>query len=162
MNLSQKGLAELEHFEGCILHSYRDSVGIWTEGIGSTEHKDHTPVHQGEVLTQAQADDLVKWDLVSREAYMNNVIKAKLTQDQYDALVCLCYNIGVHGFGSSSVLKSINADPSIKNQANIIHNWKKWDEAGGHVEAALLERRERELVIYYSKQLSLQTIINIK
>lgn len=160
MNFSHQGLTELEVFEGCVLHSYRDSVGIWTEGMGTIKHKDGTAVKQGEVITQAQADDLVKWDLISREAYMNSVIKTTLTQDQYDALVCLCYNIGVHGFGTSSVLKSINNNNTLDNKANIIHNWKKWDEAGGHVQPGLLERRERELVIYFSKQLTLQTIIS--
>lgn len=156
--LSPSGLDFLETQEGCVLHSYRDSVGLWTIGIGNRFNPDGTPVHPGEVITRAQAEEYIEKDLVYRLQFLNRVLPGNLSTDQVDALVSLCYNIGTTGFGNSSLLRSLKNDPTKANDENIIHNWKKWDEAGGKFDLDLLKRRERELTLYFSSQLPLSLI----
>lgn len=159
MTLSPKGFTELKDFEGVVLLSYPDSGGVWTIGIGSTEHPNGTPVVKGEKITLLQANQYVAHDLIGREYAMGKVVKKILTQAQHDATVCLCYNIGIGNFASSSVVRSINNDPTIANKANIIHNWKKFDEIKGHHDSGLKTRREKELFIYFEGAVSMNEIL---
>jgi GH24 family phage-related lysozyme (muramidase) len=41
---------------------------------------------------------------------VSDSIKAKLTQEEFDALVSLCFNIGIRAFSKSSVVREINKD----------------------------------------------------
>lgn len=158
MEMSTQGRTDLEEFEGVVLHSYQDSVGVWTIGIGSTEHPDGTAVKKGENITREQADYYVTLDLAHREKAINKLLTATLTQCEYDMIVSLCYNIGIGNLTKSSVVRSINIDPSIKNKANIIHNWKKWDEAGGKYNVDLLVRRQKELFKYFNGAVTMAEI----
>ena len=49
--------ALVEVFEGCHLHAYPDSGGIWTIGIGHTHG-----VHEGQTITREQADQYFAQD----------------------------------------------------------------------------------------------------
>lgn len=48
-------------------------------------------------------------DLRSFEATVNNVVKMPVSQNQFDALVSLTYNIGQAAFNGSTLLKKLNA-----------------------------------------------------
>ncbi|MFT4325736.1 MAG: lysozyme [Candidatus Liberibacter psyllaurous] len=49
----------IKRLEGLLLSAYRCPVGIWTIGYGHTG-KD---VFENLVITEQQADDLLKWDV---------------------------------------------------------------------------------------------------
>lgn len=161
LNLSPQGWLDLEHFEGCVLKAYQDVVGYWTIGIGSRFHPDGSDVKKGDIITRQQAEQYVQHFLDNEENKIASVLTTTVSQRQWDAMVCLTYNIGVGGFLHSSVLKSINIKPGISNVTNIVHNWKKWDQAGGRINNDLLQRRNEELVIYFEGQMTLSQIRHI-
>jgi lysozyme len=92
MNISNKGLIELMGHEGVCLEPYLDSVGVWTIGVGITNHDGLDVKSMGKISLE-QAIDLYT-DRI--KAYTSAVDKLglKLTQGQYDALSSFCYNCG--------------------------------------------------------------------
>ena len=62
--MSEAGLKFLKNNEGCILHPYRDSVGIATIGIGNTFYEDGSRVKMTDhPITEIRAMELFKWVL---------------------------------------------------------------------------------------------------
>lgn len=99
MKISQKGLKLIKSFEGCYLKAYQDSGGVWTIGIGITNADKAITgktIKAGLKITQSTAD---KWLLQALDKiYIPKVIKYDhiyhWNQNQFDALVSFCYNIG--------------------------------------------------------------------
>jgi lysozyme len=144
--VSEKGLNFLIKEEGVVLHPYKDSVGVWTIGVGSTRYEDGTPVKATDMhITRERAMSLFKNTLKKYEAAVNEAIKSTINQNQFDALVSLCYNIGTAGFKGSTVAKKVNAN---SNDKTIADSFKMWKNAGGM--PILLNRRIREARLYFS------------
>jgi lysozyme len=92
MNISTKGLIEIMSHEGVCLSPYLDSVGVWTIGVGITQHDGKDPQTMG-TITIDQAIAMFKERIA---AYVAPVQKLGLvlTQAQFDALVSFCFNVG--------------------------------------------------------------------
>lgn len=101
-------LALITHFEGFRATSYQDVAGIWTIGYGTTRVEGR-PVTAGMTCTSDQAKVWLKTDVIDAERSVTQSCRTTLTQYQFDALVCLVYNIGVGNFLKSSILRVINA-----------------------------------------------------
>jgi len=69
-----------------------------------------------------------------------------ITQNQFDALVSLAYNIGVGNLKSSTLLKKVNNNP--KDLA-IQKEFMKWVNAGGKKLEGLIKRRTEEANLYF-------------
>lgn len=99
MKISTKGLNLIKEFEGCYLKAYQDSGGVWTIGIGITNADKAITgktIKAGLKITQSTAD---KWLLQALDKiYIPKVMKYDhiyhWNQNQFDALVSFCYNIG--------------------------------------------------------------------
>lgn len=91
MNISQKGLDIIKHFEGCYLKAYYCPAGVLTIGYGHTKN-----VSVGQVITQDQADNLLREDMAVYEGYVNKCSALTFTpnQNQFDALVSFTFNCG--------------------------------------------------------------------
>lgn len=82
--------------------------------------------------------------MIIYEKAVNDGVKVELCQQEYDALVIFCYNIGTHGFASSSALKEVN-----KKHYNLVGlKMKLWNRAGGKVSQGLKNRRAEEVEIF--------------
>lgn len=125
----------VKQFEGLRLKSYRCPAGIWTIGYGHTHG-----VKTGQQITRAQADSLLRGDLLPFVQYVNRLGVCK-TQGQFDAIVDFAYNLGTTALGSSTLLQRIriNAD-----DATICKEFRRWVHSGGKVLAGLKKRREWE------------------
>jgi len=146
MKMSDKGLKFLAHEEGEKLTAYQDQVGVWTISVGVTTYPNGKAVKQGDKLTQIESTILFKTTLKRFEARINKAITRDINQNQFDALVSLCYNIGEAAFATSTLVKKVNANPCDKEQ---IEKWLlAWRFAGG--EPILLGRRKREVNLYFS------------
>lgn len=101
MKTSLKGRLEIAEHEGVVPAPYRDSVGVWTYGVG------HTAAAGGldpQEMNGAMPDDieaavdralrLFADDLKSYERRVNDAIKVPLEQHQFDALVSWDFNTG--------------------------------------------------------------------
>ncbi|EDS6473764.1 lysozyme, partial [Salmonella enterica subsp. enterica] len=96
MNISDRGVALIKTFEGCRLKAYPDPKtggAPWTIGYGWTGKVDGKPVTPDTVIAQETADRLLKTGLVSYERDVSRLVKVKLTQGQFDALVSFVYNL---------------------------------------------------------------------
>jgi lysozyme len=92
MNISTKGLIEIMSHEGVCLSPYLDSVGVWTIGVGITAHDGKDPQTMGDI-TIDQAIAMFKDRIKTYEAAVKRLGRT-LTQEQFDALVSFCYNVG--------------------------------------------------------------------
>lgn len=132
---SATGRQALEREEGCVLHAYRDSVGVWTIGYGNTG----PDVRPGLVWTQEQADEALTRRLATEFEPAVNTCKVALNQGQYDALILLTYNIGTNGFLGSTLLRKLNAGDFEGASAE----FPKWC-----IPSELLPRRVRERAMF--------------
>lgn len=112
MDISAAGVAALAGREGIRTLAYRDSVGVWTIGCGHTAAAGPPKPCEGMEITHQQVLDLFHADLKQYVAAVNNAVKVPCTQNQFDAMVSLCFNIGVNGFSHSSVVRDLNAGQS--------------------------------------------------
>ena len=141
MQMSQGGLdALLKKFEGCKLKAYRCPAGVCTIGYGHTNGAGAPMVNDGMTITQAQADDILKRDIVKFEIAVMDLVKVKLTQNQFDVLVDFAYNAGVGNLKSSTMLKKINSGDLDAVPAELM----KWTKGGGKVLPGLVRRRQAE------------------
>jgi lysozyme len=74
-----------------------------------------------------------------------NTVGVELTQNEYDALVSLCYNIGSGNFVSSTLVKMLKAD---EPKAEVAKQFLRWDKAGGKPLAGLTRRRNAEAELF--------------
>lgn len=149
MQTSPEGIALIKKFEGCRLTAYPDpgTGGVpWTIGYGWTHPVDGKPVRPGMTIDQATADRLLKIGLVSYENYVLKLVRVKLTQGQFDALVSFAYNVGSRALSTSTLLKKLNAG-DIKGAAD---EFLRWDKAGGKVMPGLTNRRKAERDVFLS------------
>lgn len=148
MKLSANGFKLLGELEGIVLRPYRDSVGIPTIGIGSTYYEDGTKVKMSDkAITKERAIQLAKNVVKSFEAQVNKSILLPMAQNQFDAMVLLCYNIGESGFARSSVVRNFNAG----NLQKAADSFLLWNKAGGKVVRGLVNRRNIERTLFLSK-----------
>ncbi|WP_159728410.1 lysozyme [Methylosinus sp. Ce-a6] len=109
MRMSADGRAKLIKREGFKTRAYRDSVGVWTIGVGHTSAAGAPVVTPGLVVSKADVDAILSRDLGQYERAVNEAVRTPLSQGQFDALTSLCFNIGVGAFEKSSVVKRLNA-----------------------------------------------------
>lgn len=142
MNYSKNGLHLTEQFEGCKLHAYLDIVGVATIAYGHVKG-----VRLGMSCTQEQAEAWLLEDLADAERAVNALVKVPLTQNQYDAIVDLVFNVGTGNFQKSTLLKFLN----LGSMDRASMEFEKWNKAGGIVRAGLTRRRLAERDLFLTK-----------
>ena len=148
MKLSDNGFRLLGELEGIVLRPYKDSVGIPTIGIGSTYYEDGTKVKMTDkAITKERAIQLAKNVVKSFEQQVNKSILLPMTQNQFDAMVLLCYNIGKSGFARSSVVRHFNEG----NLQGAADSFLLWNKAGGKAVKGLTNRRKKERELFLTK-----------
>ena len=142
--INDAGLDLIKHFEGCRLTAYQDVAGIWTIGYGHT-----AGVSEGLVFTQAQADQALLDDLTDAEAAVDSAVQdVPTTDNQFAAMVSLCYNIGAGNFADSTVLREHRTGRT-QQAANAFLLWNKATIDGVlQVVTGLTNRREAERTLY--------------
>lgn len=149
MQTSDKGIALIKQFEGCKLTAYPDpgtGGAPWTIGYGWTQPVDGKPVRPGMTIDQATADRLLKTGLVSYENDVLRLVKVKLSQGQFDALVSFTYNLGSRSLSTSTLLSKLNAG----DYAGAADEFPRWNKASGKVLNGLTRRREAERALFLS------------
>jgi lysozyme len=142
MSISPAGIALIQAHEGLRLSAYRDPVGIWTIGYGST-----TGVHAGMKITRDQAILRLYHDVDNAEAAINGRVTVPLTQPQFDALVSFVFNVGAGAFRKSTLLKKLNAG----DYAGATAEFPRWVKGGGKTLPGLVVRRAAEMLLFGSE-----------
>src|SRR5207249_4061694 len=86
----------------------------------------HSGASEGQVITLAQAEALFTSDMQKYENIVNATC-SEASQQQFDAMVSLAYNIGVAGFADSTVARLHNA----RNYAGAADAFRLWNQSDG-------------------------------
>lgn len=135
------------------LDAYLDPLGIWTIGWG------HAVVYEGRQLkgaqnkavarrlypggiSVAQAEALLRADLLDRSPGLLQLVKVPLADAQFGALMSFVFNCGLANFAASTLLRLLNArnDAAAADQFLV---WNKGRKDGVLVELPGLSRRRR-------------------
>ncbi|MCP1440031.1 lysozyme [Erwinia persicina] len=146
MEISPDGISFIKQEEGEKLTAYRDSRGILTIGVGHTGLVASKTIADGMVITSEQSNKLLLADISHVEHFINEKVSVSLTQNQYDALCSLVFNIGVSAFNSSTLLKKLNQG-DYEGAAEAMLLWKR----AGQLSDVLLPRRKREAALFLKK-----------
>lgn len=151
--VSKDAVDLLHSFESCRLEAYPDPGSKdghpWTIGWGSTG----PGIGPGTVWTQEQADARFLRDLAMFEDGVTRLIgSAPTSQHQFDALVCIAYNIGLdedadtiaEGLGDSTLLRKHKAG-DFEGAAKAFRSWRFND---GREMKGLVRRRTAEAKMY--------------
>lgn len=130
--MSDKGLAALVHSEGIVTSRYKDSVGVWTLGVGHTAAAGPPdPASFFAEMTVERCLELFREDVAKYEKAVDAAITVPLTQNEFDALVHWHYNTG--SIKTATLTKTINAGNKELGGQQIM-NWNKPKEIIGRRE----------------------------
>lgn len=135
------GLALIKKWEGCKLTAYLCPAKVWTIGYGSTGPH----VKPGMKITEKQAEDLLQDDLDRFEAAVAKGAP-NASQNEFDAMVSLAFNIGTGAFGKSTLLRRFQAG----NKSGAADAFLMWVNAGGKKMQGLINRRNEERKLFLS------------
>jgi lysozyme len=154
MQISEKGLSLIKKEEKFMARKYLCPAGKPTIGYGHVILVSEAHLNTA-TLTEAQASELLVKDVARQYgAHVASRLTRPVTQNQFDALVSLTYNIGTGGFDKSSVLRLANAG-STSHEA-ICQAFGLWNKVTNpktkqlEVSNGLTVRRAREAALYLS------------
>jgi len=108
--------------------------GLWTIGWGNTGPE----VTEGTVWTRSYAEKKLREMVERHERAVEEVVHVPLTQNQFDALVSLSYNMGIHK--AKTLINHVNKENwDAAAKAFLLYN-----KAGGRVVNGLTRRRQAE------------------
>ncbi len=122
---------------GPALLAYQDPGGVWTIGYGHTG----LDVVPGRAITAQEAEILLAGDLVWFERGVENQLARPVPPCQFDALVSLAYDVGLHGF--ATVLEAVNTGHTFRAACAF---WAYIHDQQGTILPGLVRRRVAEAV----------------
>lgn len=154
VKMSERGLELLTEWEGFKTKVYKDSAGLPTIGVGHLLTKSElssgklllegkeVKFHNG--LSREQVVALLEQDIVNYEKTVRETVNVPLNQNQFDALVSFCFNVGQRAFSSSTLVKRLNAKAYSEIPAQLL----RWTRAGSRVIKGLINRRNNEIKLW--------------
>ena len=151
-SLDQVGRDHMAFEEGIKLKPYKDDAGIPTIGIGCTYYPDGRRVTMKD---KPLASNSAAWELF--DAVNDNFLltvysttRDDITQNQFNALLSLCYNIGSGEFKKSTVLRLVNKNPNDPAISAAFYMWR-FSTVDGVKKPILAGRRKRDAQLYFTK-----------
>ncbi len=129
----------LRAYEGLRLTAYRCPAGLWTIGYGHT-----VTTRPGMTITEAQAEQLLASDLHRYEEAVRSLIRVPLGDNQFSALVCFTFNVGISALGASALCRNLNRGWYDQVPAQL----KRWNKGGGRILPGLVRRRTAEAALW--------------
>ncbi|WP_352309108.1 lysozyme [Psychrobacter sp. W2-37-MNA-CIBAN-0211] len=159
MHVSVKGSNVIKQFEGFRSHPYQDQADVWTIGYGNTFYENGRRVRgTDKPISKVKASKLKRTITNQKFAPAVNLIFAKeikankITQNMFDALVSVSYNIGAAGLKGSSMTSHIKAGNPLA-AADAFMAWNKVrNPVTGRLEfnQGLSNRRAKERALFLS------------
>lgn len=153
MNISKKGINLIKSYEKLELQAYPDFANIPTIGWGHTSTLSHKDLEYPRlVISKRLAEQLLKEDLIIFERCINEYVLVDISQNQFDALVSFCFNIGCEAFRKSTLLRLLNEE----NYESVSFQLSRWTKStdpqtGEKVELrGLVKRRLDEAALFSS------------
>lgn len=156
--ISDRAISLLTEFEGFRSVAYDDKqpkvvlrpgdklLGVLTIGYGHTG-KD---VYIGQTISKEMGALLLKEDLERFSVGVQKAVKdVPTTQNQFEAMVILAYNIGLGAFNGNC---SVRIGHIMKDYAKAERSFKLWNKQGKTVLPALVRRRYSEALLYSKEE----------
>ena len=147
MKTNRAGIELIQAWEGCRLTAYPDPAtdgDPWTIGYGHTSMAGEPHVTKGMTISQDQAAAILERDLVKYEVAVSKLMTRNPNENQFSAMVSLCFNIGPGNMAKSSVVRLFNAG-DVQGAADA---FRMWNKAAGKVMKGLVNRRESERLLF--------------
>ena len=145
---SSKGIELIKSFEGFYAEPYLCPANVVTIGYGTTRYPNGKKVTLNDSpITEAVAIEYLKDCLIKFERDVDAFCRDDINQNQFDAIVSFCYNVGSSALKSSTLLKKLNVNP---NDPNLAQEFAKWNKGGGRVLKGLVRRRKAEANLYFA------------
>lgn len=173
MKTSKKGIDLIKRFESLHdgdltfigLQPKLCPANYWTEGYGSLVLDDKGRRIKGyenkalaykfsKVSTVEQAEEKLRTVLKLYDGKVNDLIFSlalNVNQNQFDAIISFCYNLGLSNFINSTLLKKICEVP--QNMEDIKYQFSRWNKAGGKILQGLTLRRAAEAKLFEEESL---------
>lgn len=144
MKTSERGLAEIAAHEGIVTSRYKDSVGVWTIGVGHT--KNAGAPDPMKIKGELSLDDIMEIfarDIKRFEKRVSSAFTRRLNQAQFDAAVSFDFNTG--GIHRASWVKNFNAG----DDQSAWHSFMKWRKP-----SEIIQRRNAERQLFFNGKYS--------
>jgi len=149
-SIGSAGLNIIKESEGFRADAYVDPATGGepiTIGYGSTAAAIDRPVKLGDTVTKEQAEEYLAYSVNKKfMPDLKRYVKVPLTQGMIDACLSFIYNVGGGNFGSSTLVKKLNA----KDYCGAADELLRWNKAAGKVMKGLTTRREKERSLFLS------------
>ena len=145
MKISYIGLDLIKSYETLQLTAYR---ALKTEKYLTIGYGHYGPdVKEGQTITKEEATKLLQQDVQTAENELNQLLRQNvlLTQNQFDALCSLVFNIGVGKFRKSTLRKKL-----LNHIQSVDCEFMKWVYSDGHYVQGLYNRRKKEVELFLS------------
>ena len=136
---SQAGVDLIKSFEGCQLKAYVCPAGVLTIGYGHTG----PDVSKGMQITEQYAEELLRKDLERFEDAVTRIIRVRLKQCEFDAIVSFAFNVGAGALEHSTFTRRINGGES--KPLCFKEEFPKWVKGSNGPLPGLVRRREAEV-----------------
>jgi lysozyme len=158
VKISQKCIQQIKLDEGVKNKPYQCPAILWTVGVGHVIDPTHArvpladrkklPIPAGwdRVLSADEIDEILRKDLNRFEQGVLRLIKVKLTQGQFDALVSFSFNVGLGNLQNSTLRMKLNRG----DYEGAAEQFLVWTKAGGKVLKGLVIRRTHEKEMFES------------
>jgi len=133
--LNEDGLSLIKEYEGLRLKAYKCPSNVWTIGYGHTRS-----VYPYMEITESQAEDLLDQDVRRFEKAVSRLVKVPLNENEYSALVCFVFNVGIRNFEKSSLLRLLNRGWYEQVPVQLL----RWNKSKGEILGGLNRRRIAE------------------
>lgn len=141
--VSRQAIELIKSFEGYRRTAAALADGRWTIGYGHTKS-----ARVGAEIPESDAEALLIYDLLEVTKAVNDWTFTPLTQNQFDALVCFAFNVGLENFRRSTVLRRIN-EGAMLQAACALEMWRKAEFEGERIVVdALVRRRAAEKSLF--------------
>ena len=137
MTINDKGINLIKSFEGLRLKAYKalPTEKFFTIGYGHNG----ADVKEGQTITEAEAEALLRSDLKKYEAKVNKYSAYNWNENEFSALVSFAYNVGnIDGLTKKGE----------RSREEIKKAWNSYCKAGGKELPGLVRRREAELKLF--------------
>ena len=148
--ISQTGIDLIKQFEGSSNVVYKDQAGLDTIGVGHliTDAEKASGKFNNGPISNEEVNSLLLSDLDTTQRGIRNCVTQPVTQDQYNALVSMAFNIGIGNFCNSTLVKKINTG-SYQEVPNQMMRWTKVRQGGVLVDSSgLTTRRQTEAALF--------------
>ena len=151
MKASLNAVAIIMHYERLhevradgLVYSYLCPAGKWTNGWGHT-----AGVGPDTVISKDQARLNLIEDIAEKERALNRLLKVKLKQHEYDALISWIFNVKLTSASTSTLLRKINQG-AVTAAGPELMRWNKYEDEHGNMVVAegLTRRRRSELYLF--------------